>query len=105
MFISLNIFSNNNIFIGVISIKDIIENPEKYSNKEVKIKGIVVKSASLLKQSGYIIKDKSGEIFVVVSGKMPPKINDTITIIGKVIIVGNVNNKNLVFFKENKPKN
>jgi hypothetical protein len=104
MFITLNIYSNDGIFDGVTSIKNIIENPDKYSDKEIKIKGMVVKSASLLMQSGYIIKDESGEIFVVVSGKMPPKLNDTIIIKGKSVVIGSVNDKNFVIFKENKPK-
>lgn len=88
-----------------VSIEKLQKNPEEYRNKEIKIKGTVTKSASILMQSGFIIKDKTGEIFVVVSGKMPPKINDVVILKGKIIIVGNINDKNFIYFKENKENN
>ena len=83
-----------------VSIEKLQKNPEEYRNKEIKIKGIVIKSASILMQTGFIIKDKTGEMFVVVSGKMPPKINDEVSLKGKIIIVGSINDKNFIYFKE-----
>lgn len=103
IFLSVSTYSAG-ILDGVISIEDIYKNPEKYKNKEIKIKGVVKNSASLFMQSGFIIKDKTGEIFVVVSGKLPPKFDDVATLKGKIIIVGSINDKNIVYFKENKEK-
>ena len=74
-------------------------------HKEIKIKGTVTKSVSILMQSGFIVKDKTGEIFVVVSGKMPPKINDVVTLKGKIVVVGSINDKNFIYFKESKNDN
>lgn len=101
IFLSVSTYSAG-ILDGVVSIEDIYKNPEKYKNKEIKIKGVVKNSASLFMQSGFIIKDKTGEIFVVVSGKLPPKFDATLK--GKIIIVGSINDKNIVYFKENKEK-
>lgn len=100
-------FSNNGVldkFFNV-SIEKLQKNPEEYRNKEIKIKGTVIKSASILMQSGFIVKDETGEIFVVVSGKMPPKINDDVSLKGKIVIVGSINDKNFIYFKENKDDN
>lgn len=96
-------FSNNGILDKVfnIPIEKLQKNPEEYHNKEIKIKGTVIKSASFLMQTGFIIKDDTGEIFVV-SNKMPPKINNVVSLKGKIIIVGNINDKNFIYFKENK---
>jgi hypothetical protein len=105
LFISLSVSTYSaGVLDGVVSIEDIYKNPEKYKNKEIKIKGTVTKSASLFMRSGFIVKDKTGEIFVVVSGKLPPKIDDVASLKGSIIIVGSINDKTLVYFKENKPK-
>ncbi|MCK9416357.1 hypothetical protein M0Q97_06840 [Candidatus Dojkabacteria bacterium] len=99
--------SNDGIFDNIfnVPIEKLQKNPEEYRNKEIKIKGTVTKSVSILMQSGFIVKDKTGEIFVVVSGKMPPKINDIVSLKGKIVIVGSINDKNFIYFKENKTDN
>lgn len=85
-----------------VPIEKLHNNPGDYRDKEIKIKGNVTKSVSILMQSGFIVKDKTGEIFVVVSGKMPPKINDVVTLKGKIVVVGSINDKNFIYFKESK---
>lgn len=96
-------FSNDGVFdiLFSVPIEKLQKNPEEYCNKEIKIKGTVIKSASILMQTGFIVKDETGEIFVVVSGKMPPKINDIVTLKGKIVIIGSINDKNFIYFKEN----
>lgn len=104
LFLSISTYSVVDTLNSIVPINNIYKNPEKYKSKEIKIKGTVIKSASLFMRSGFIVKDKTGEIFVVVSGKLPPKIDDIVSLKGKIIIVGGVNDKIILFFKENKPK-
>jgi len=99
-------FSNDGVLdiLFSVPIEKLQKNPEEYCDKEIKIKGAVIKSASILMQTGFIVKDETGEIFVVISGKMPPKINDIVTLKGKIVIIGSINDKNFIYFKENNSK-
>jgi len=102
MTFSLTGYSENTLFKTITPINKIIENPDDYYDKELKIKGIVTRSASIFMESGYFIKQNNTEIFVIVSGEMPPKIGEEIKIKGKIKILGSINDKNFIIFKQNK---
>lgn len=74
------------------SINQIMAEPSRYANKEVGIKGEVVKSVSLLGHGAYMVDDGTGEIWVV-SKRGVPRRGARVKVTGKVrdiIDVGNV---------------
>ena len=69
--------------ITTTSIKDVLNNPRKFSEKEIQIKGQVVEVFSLIVVKYFVVQDSTGEIAVVTNKPLPKK-GQSIKIKGKV---------------------
>ncbi|MBI4522619.1 MAG: hypothetical protein HY695_02270 [Deltaproteobacteria bacterium] len=67
--------------LSAIKIKDLLENPRKYENREVTIYGTVTGGASLLVVKYFEIEDGTGAMRVVTSRVLPGK-GEKIKVIG-----------------------
>jgi hypothetical protein len=54
-------------------IKDILERPRDYENKEITIHGTVTESASILIAKYFVLQDNTGSIKVVTNRVLPKK--------------------------------
>lgn len=68
--------------IGTSSIAQVLEQKDSKSNHEVTIRGEVVAEISILKQGAYLLKDKSGLLWVATDKTLPPA-RSTVTVRGK----------------------
>jgi hypothetical protein len=64
-------------------IKKIYRSPEKYHNKDVKVKGRVISSLQLIDLLSFTIKDRTGKIMIVTKNLLPLK-NDKVKVHGQV---------------------
>ena len=55
------------------NIKDILDRPREYENKEVTIQGTVTEAVSLLVVKYFVLQDKTGSIKVVTDRVLPKK--------------------------------
>ncbi len=83
------------------SIKSIIENPEKYHGKNVKVKGMIRSSMQLNDIKVFTIKDFSGEHITVITQNRIPVFEDNITVKGHVITNFSYHNRDeIIVIKE-----
>lgn len=54
-------------------IRDLLDQPQKYQGKTVRIGGTVTKSAGLLGNGAYEVDDGTGKIYVVSQGQGVPR--------------------------------
>jgi len=69
-----------------ISIKEIIDNPKKWDGKVVTIKGFAYPGLALqyVDEQPYLLKDDTGEIWVITKG-VPPSEESFVIVRGKVV--------------------
>src|SRR5262245_65898517 len=67
MLLGMNACSN------AIHIKDLLDKPQEYDGKTVKVKGTVTQSVGVLGAGAYEIDDGTGKIYVVASGQGVPR--------------------------------
>lgn len=72
--------------IGVTPIGDIVANPARFDNAEVRVRGKVVNvnKVPLVGLRLYTLRDDSGEMTVVAAGDTMPALDSTIAVRGKV---------------------
>ncbi len=71
--------------LTTVPIGDIMSTPERYTGKEVIVKGTVKVGLAFefVDEQPYQLKDKTGQIWVITRGFMPED-NSTLTVKGKV---------------------
>lgn len=69
--------------IGMTSVKDIKDNPDKYLGEQVSVKGTVKDSFKLGKLSGFKLQD--GNYSIMVSSEELPKDGDEVVVTGTVM--------------------
>ncbi len=62
-----------NACAGTIHIRDLLDQPQKYEGKNVRISGTVTKSAGLLGNGAYEVDDGTGKIYVIARGAGVPR--------------------------------
>lgn len=62
-----------NACAGTIRIRDLLDQPQKYEGKTVKVAGTVTKSAGVLGTGAYEIDDGTGRIYVIARGQGVPR--------------------------------
>jgi hypothetical protein len=67
MLVGMNACSN------AIHIRDLLDKPQEYDGKTVKVKGTVTQSVGLLGAGAYEIDDGTGKIYVVARGQGVPR--------------------------------
>ncbi len=72
---------------GSVSIAQIIQNSESLKDSEVTVSGLVSagKAFQFVNEQPYMIKDDTGEIWVITSGFVP-KDGSTISVTGKIAV-------------------
>ncbi len=72
---------------GSVSIAQIIQNSESLKDSEVTVSGLVSagKAVQFVNEQPYLIKDETGEIWVITSGSMP-KDGSKVLVTGKLAI-------------------
>ena len=58
---------------GTIRIRDLLDQPQKYEGKTVRVAGTVTKSAGLLGNGAFEIDDGTGKIYVIARGQGVPR--------------------------------
>jgi hypothetical protein len=58
---------------GSIRIRDLLDQPQKYEGKTVRVAGTVTKSAGVLGTGAYEIDDGTGTIYVIARGQGIPR--------------------------------
>ena len=56
---------------GYTHVKDIMQKPAQFQDKEVKLKGRVRNTLSVAGVKGYTLREETGEITVVTQGELP----------------------------------
>jgi hypothetical protein len=76
----------NALGIGVTPLGDIVANPSRFDNVEVRVKGKVVdvNKVPLVGLRLYTLRDASGEMTVVAAGDTLPALDSTIAVRAKV---------------------
>ena len=80
-------------------IKDILDHPRKYENREVTIFGTVTDGASLLFVKYFEVRDKTGAIRVV-TGRVLPKRGEKIRVTGTMESI-EIGTEQLIVIREN----
>ena len=62
-----------NACAGTIRIRDLLDTPQKYQGKTVRVAGTVTKSAGVLGTGAYEIDDGTGKIYVIAKGQVVPR--------------------------------
>lgn len=53
------------------AIRDVVQDPSNYSNRDVQVEGRVVQSYSILGQGAYRVEDETGQLWVVSTSGVP----------------------------------
>jgi hypothetical protein len=85
--------------IQAVPIKDVLDDPGKYQSKPVTISGQVADRMSLLVVKYFLLRDKSGEIFVI-TNKPLPAINKKVRVTGKPVQSFVIGKEQLLVFIE-----
>ena len=67
-----------------VPIGVILDNPQKYADQEVTVKGVVVEPTSLLSLTVFILSDRTGDITVYSPKSMAPAEGETLKVTGRV---------------------
>ena len=86
--------------ISTTQIKQILDNPRQFSEKEVTVKGQVVDTFSIFVVKYFSIKDESGEMTVVTNKPLPKK-GEIIKVTGKVQEAFSLGTETLLVIIEN----
>ena len=62
-----------NACAGTIRIRDLLDQPQKYEGKTVRVAGTVTQSAGVLGTGAYEIDDGTGKIYVIARGQGVPR--------------------------------
>jgi cytochrome c-type biogenesis protein CcmE len=62
-----------NACAGTIRIRDLLDQPQKYEGKTVRVGGTVTKSAGVLGTGAFEIDDGTGKIYVIARGQGVPR--------------------------------
>lgn len=66
------------------SVADILDNPQKYADREVTVKGVVMAPAGVFSLSAYQLCDRTGKITVYSPGAMTPMEGEVVRVTGRV---------------------
>ena len=58
---------------GTIRIRDLLDRPQEYEGKTVRVQGTVTKSAGVLGTGAFEIDDGTGKIYVIARGQGVPR--------------------------------
>ena len=58
---------------GTIRIRDLLDRPQQYQGKTVRVAGTVTRSAGVLGTGAYEIDDGTGKIYVITKGQGVPR--------------------------------
>lgn len=81
-------------------IGDVVQNPRKYCEKEVKVKGKVTQIFSMIVIKSFVIKDDTGEIRVITQKPMP-RVNETVRVHGIVNCAFSLGDQQIMVIVEN----
>jgi hypothetical protein len=84
-------------------IRKIYKSPDKYHDKKIIVKGVVISSLELIDLFSFTLKDKSGKIMVVTENLLPLK-NDRIRVHGIIDKNFSYKEQNIIVIKEKKMK-
>lgn len=62
-----------NACAGTIRIRDLLDRPQEYQGKTVRVQGTVTKSAGVLGTGAFEIDDGTGKIYVIARGQGIPR--------------------------------
>jgi hypothetical protein len=62
-----------NACAGTIRIRDLLDRPQEYQGKTVRVQGTVTKSAGVLGTGAFEIDDGTGKIYVIARGQGVPR--------------------------------
>lgn len=62
-----------NACAGTIRIRDLLDRPQEYQGKTVRVQGTVTQSAGVLGTGAYEIDDGTGKIYVIARGQGVPR--------------------------------
>ena len=62
-----------NACAGTIHIRDLLDQPQRYEGKTVRVSGTVTKSAGVLGTGAFEIDDGTGKIYVIARGQGVPR--------------------------------
>jgi hypothetical protein len=62
-----------NACAGTIRIRDLLDRPQEYEGKTVRVQGTVTKSAGVLGTGAFEIDDGTGKIYVIARGQGVPR--------------------------------
>ena len=62
-----------NACAGTIRIRDLLDRPQEYEGKTVRVQGTVTKSAGVLGTGAFEIDDGTGKIYVIARGQGIPR--------------------------------
>jgi len=85
-------------------IADILENPARYSDEVVTVKGVVSGSLGVFSSSGFILSDRTGSIAVFCPSSMAPGEGETVKIRGTVHLVYRFKDNSFCYIKQIKSK-
>ena len=61
---------------GAVKIRQIVNNPARYQNREVRVAGTVTRSFGIPVAGYYQVRDDTGSIHVLANGPVPPSGSD-----------------------------
>ena len=85
--------------VTATKIKDILDHPRDYQNKEVVVRGSVTNSVSLLVIKYFEIQDETGSVKVVTDKLLPTK-GEKLTVTGRTAVI-EVGTERWVVLREN----
>lgn len=83
------------------SILAIHNNPRKYSGETVKVEGNVIQTMNLILIKYFILRDETGEIFIV-TDRILPREGSTVSVKGRVEEAFNIGNEQMIVIIEEK---
>ena len=84
----------------VTSIADIIENPQKYADEVVTVRGEVSNSMGLFSTSAFTLTDRTGSVTVYCPQSMAPLDGETVKIRGQVHLVYRFRGSSFCYIKQ-----
>ncbi len=85
-FASLNILSGTAYSIAATKIRDILDHPRDFENKEITVHGTVTNAVSLVVIKYFEIRDNTGSIKIL-TDKLLPSRDEKLTVIGRMAVV------------------
>lgn len=87
-----------------VPVADILDNPQRYADRSVTVKGAVLNPVGVGKLTVFSIADSSGEITVYSSSSMAPAEGTVIKVTGRVHLLYRFGDYSLCYIKQNPTK-